>query len=95
MYIDNHNHTKHYSSDAKMSAIELIDACKALGMNGVAVTEHYEGDYPHDIGVSQIFDLPSFFEASKSWIDYASSCPITFIKEKIRTSSVTATKIPW
>ena len=32
MYTDNHNHTKHYSSDAKMSAIELIDACKALGM---------------------------------------------------------------
>ena len=76
MYTDNHNHTKHFSSDAKMSATELIDACKALGMNGVAVTEHYEGDYPHDIGESQIFDIPSFFEESKSWIEYAGDLPL-------------------
>ncbi len=71
MYTDNHNHTKHFSSDARMSAQELIDTCRSLKMNGVAVTEHYEGDYPHDIGVPQIFDISSFFAESSSWLEYA------------------------
>ncbi|MBO4495839.1 MAG: histidinol-phosphatase HisJ family protein [Clostridiales bacterium] len=71
MYTDNHNHTKHFSSDAKMSAHELIDTCRALNMRGVAVTEHYEGDYPHDIGVSQIFDISEFFDTTKEWLEYA------------------------
>ncbi|MBO4473665.1 MAG: histidinol-phosphatase HisJ family protein [Clostridiales bacterium] len=76
MYTDNHNHTKHFSSDAKMTAHELIDACKAKNMRGVAITEHYEGDYPHDIGAPQIFDIPSFFESSKEWEEYAGDLPL-------------------
>lgn len=75
MYTDNHNHTKHFSSDARMSADELISACKALEMKGVCVTEHYEGDYPHDIGAPQIFDIDAFFETSKSWIEKAGPLP--------------------
>ena len=76
MYTDTHNHTCHFSSDAKMSAKKLIDTCKERKMNGVAVTEHYEGDYPHDIGESQIFDIPSYFETFKSWEEYADGFPI-------------------
>ena len=76
MFTDTHNHTSHFSSDARMTAKELIDACKAMGMNGVTVTEHYEGDYPHDIGVPQIFDIPEYLEAFKSWEEYAGAFPI-------------------
>ncbi len=76
MYTDNHNHTKHFSSDAKMSAHELIDACKSLNMRGVAVTEHYEGDYPHDIGEPQCFDISVFFETAKEWTEYAGDLPL-------------------
>ncbi len=76
MYTDNHNHTKHFSSDARQSYTELIDACKALHLRGVAVTEHYEGDYPHDIGAPQIFDIDRFFEESEKWIEYAGSLPL-------------------
>ena len=76
MYTDNHNHTKHFSSDAKMSIDELISACKAQEMRGVAVTEHYEGDYPHDIGEPQIFDIKQFFEISRSWKEKAGSLPL-------------------
>ncbi|MBO4928016.1 MAG: histidinol-phosphatase HisJ family protein [Clostridiales bacterium] len=76
MYTDNHNHTKHFSSDAKMTAQQLIDTCKGLNMYGVAVTEHYEGDYPHDIGAPQIFDLDSYFETGKTWKEYAGDFPV-------------------
>lgn len=76
MFTDTHNHTSHFSSDARMTAKELIDACKKLKMNGVTVTEHYEGDYPHDIGEVQIFDIPSYFEAFKSWREYAGDLPL-------------------
>lgn len=76
MFTDTHNHTCHFSSDAKMTAKELIDTCKELKMNGVAVTEHYEGDYPHDIGESQIFDIPEYFETFRSWSEYAGVFPI-------------------
>ncbi|MBP5493207.1 MAG: histidinol-phosphatase HisJ family protein [Clostridiales bacterium] len=76
MFTDTHNHTKHFSSDAKMTYQELIDACKAKNMNGVVVTEHYEGDYPHDIGDPQIFDIPKYFEETKAWLDYAGDFPL-------------------
>ena len=76
MFTDTHNHTSHFSSDARMTAKELIDACKKLQMNGVSVTEHYEGDYPHDIGEVQIFDIPEYFEAFKSWREYADGFPV-------------------
>jgi len=76
MYTDNHNHTKHFSSDARMTYEELIDTCKSQKMTGVAVTEHYEGDYPHDIGASQIFDIKEFFETSKKWLEYAGDLPL-------------------
>ncbi len=76
MYTDNHNHTKHFSSDAKMSYQELIDTCRKQNMRGVAVTEHYEGDYPHDIGEPQIFDPKEYFEASKKWKEYAGDFPL-------------------
>ena len=39
MFTDTHNHTSHFSSDARMTAKELIDACKKLQMNGVSVTK--------------------------------------------------------
>ena len=76
MFTDTHNHTSHFSSDARMTAKELIDACKKLQMNGVSVTEHYEGDYPHDIGEVQIFDIPEYIEAFKSWREYADGFPV-------------------
>ncbi len=75
MYTDTHNHTKHFSSDARMTYIELIDACKKQEMRGVAVTEHYEGDYPHDIGEPQVFDIDRYFEETKAWLEYAGDLP--------------------
>jgi len=46
MLTDTHNHTKHYSSDAKMSIEGLIRGCIDKNIRRVVITEHYDLDYP-------------------------------------------------
>lgn len=60
MFTDSHNHTSHFSGDAHMTAEELLSAAKAKGL-GAVVTEHYELDYPHEIGKSMYFDIDEYF----------------------------------
>lgn len=76
MLTDGHNHTKRFSSDAKMSAYELIDIARKSGSNGIAITEHYEGDYPHDIPEPQIFDLMQYQTEFVKWKNHAMSLPL-------------------
>ncbi len=46
MFTDTHNHTIHYSSDAKMTIDELINSCISKGIPRAIITEHYDLDYP-------------------------------------------------
>ena len=46
MLTDTHNHTCHFSPDAKMTIDELIEAARSRNIGAVAITEHYEYDNP-------------------------------------------------
>ena len=67
MYTDSHNHTCHFSSDAEMSISELILEANSLGIPRIAVTEHYEMDYPHKDLPPQYFDPSQYNEAFDVW----------------------------
>ncbi|MCQ2527517.1 MAG: histidinol-phosphatase HisJ family protein [Saccharofermentans sp.] len=72
MFTDSHNHTNHYSPDATQSAFELIDACKAAGIPRVAITEHYELDYPHkEDPLYLLFDINDYVAKFPSWKSYS------------------------
>lgn len=47
MFIDSHNHTIEFSSDAKMTVQELLATAQEKGIDGVVITEHMEMDFPH------------------------------------------------
>ena len=67
MLTDSHNHTCHFSPDAKTTIDELIMTASSLCIPRVAVTEHYELDNPDpedDIG---IFDLDSYLNTFGEW----------------------------
>lgn len=66
MFVDTHNHTKYFSSDAKMSIEELVNTCKSRGIPKCAITEHYDMDYPHPEDV-MVCDLDKYYEAFKVW----------------------------
>jgi len=40
MFIDTHLHEKKYSEDSFISLEEIVDRAKALGLNGICITDH-------------------------------------------------------
>lgn len=71
MYTDTHNHTIHYSSDAKMTIEDLIGACKLKSINRVAITEHYDLDYPCKEECFE-FDIEDYGKSFSKWKDLSS-----------------------
>ncbi|MCR5528440.1 MAG: histidinol-phosphatase HisJ family protein [Saccharofermentans sp.] len=67
MFTDTHNHTCHYSPDAKQTIDELVSAAKAQNIDVVAVTEHYEYDNPDPNDNIQTFDIDSYAKDFKEW----------------------------
>lgn len=65
-------HTKHFSSDASQSFEELVNASKALGIRNIAITEHYDMDYPHKDEIFT-FDLNEYGTIFPKWQDYSAS----------------------
>jgi len=59
MRYDTHTHTSRFSSDAKLELEVLLDRIADLGFDGVAVTDHYEPDYP-DPRFTAVFDVPEY-----------------------------------
>lgn len=66
MFTDTHNHTIHYSSDARMTIDELINGCISRGISRVAITEHYDLDYPCK-EESFEFDLKDYGDSFRLW----------------------------
>ena len=66
MITDSHMHTKHFSSDAIQSIEELITASKTAGMNAIAITEHYDMDYPHKDEI-MVFDIGEYQNIFPRW----------------------------
>lgn len=71
MYTDSHNHTSHFSTDARMTAAELMSAAKRIGLDAVVITEHYEKDYPHEMHSVMLFDVDAYFESFRDWKNQA------------------------
>ena len=67
MFTDTHNHTCHYSPDAKQTIDELVTAAKQQNIEVVAVTEHYEYDNPDPNDNIQTFDIDSYAKDFKEW----------------------------
>lgn len=65
MFTDNHNHTKHYSSDAVMTINELIEGCKSRNIKQIAITEHYDMNYPHP--EDMVFDIDKYSSEFNNW----------------------------
>jgi len=65
MRYDTHTHTNRFSSDSKLVIEVLVDRIDALGFDGVAVTDHYEPDYP-DTRFSTVFDIPEYLAALRA-----------------------------
>lgn len=59
MLYDLHTHTGRYSTDSHLDIDDLLDRAAALGLDGVAVTDHYEPDYP-DPRFATRFDIPEY-----------------------------------
>ena len=67
MFTDTHNHTCHYSPDAKQTIDELVNAAKTQNIDVVAVTEHYEYDNPDPNDNIQTFDIDAYAKDFKEW----------------------------
>ena len=67
MFIDSHNHTIEFSSDAKMTVQELLAAAQEKGIDGVVITEHMEMDFPHKTETPLVFDPDAFFQSFAQW----------------------------
>ncbi|MCR5592707.1 MAG: histidinol-phosphatase HisJ family protein [Saccharofermentans sp.] len=72
MITDSHMHTKIFSTDGRQTPEELIDSAKKLGIANVAITEHYDMDYPHK-DESFIFDLKEYGRTFPKWKEYSVS----------------------
>lgn len=66
MLADSHMHTAVFSSDAFQTPEELISGARDLGINNIAVTEHYDMDYPHT-DENFVFDLEEYGKVFPSW----------------------------
>lgn len=68
MLTDNHNHTKFFSPDAKMSIEEMNAACISNNVKRLAITEHYEIDYPYkNDPLWKLFDIKKYQESFTEW----------------------------
>ena len=76
MLTDLHNHTCHFSPDAKMTIDELIDEAVRKGLSVVGITEHYEYDNPDPNDNIQTFDLDEYAKTFPKW---QSMCPPTLL----------------
>ncbi len=62
MRFDTHTHTDRFSADSKLPVDVLLDRAAALGLAGVAATDHYEPDYP-DPRYANLFDVGEYLAA--------------------------------
>ena len=67
MRTDVHNHTCHFSPDAKMTIDKLISTAVKRNLDIVAVTEHFEYDNPDPNDNIQTFDLNEYSETFRKW----------------------------
>ena len=72
MLVDIHNHTIHFSPDARMTIDELISSSVKRGLSYVGITEHYEIDNPDPMDEVQTFDLGEY---KKSFDIWRTNCP--------------------
>ncbi len=73
MFVDSHNHTRHFSADARMTIEELISSCKELNIGKIAITEHYDYDYPHKDEPPMHFDLNAYKDTFVNWKELSNS----------------------
>lgn len=66
MFTDHHMHTKSFSSDAVQTIDELIEGAVKQNIHQVAITEHWDMDYPHKDEIFE-FDLNEYYEAFFGW----------------------------
>ena len=66
MVTDGHNHTRHFSPDADQSIDELCVSAVSLGIKRLAVTEHYDADFP-DGSLNWEFDFDEYAAAFPKW----------------------------
>lgn len=66
MVTDGHNHTKHFSPDAAQSVEELCTSAEQCGIRRLAVTEHYDADFP-DSSLNWVFDIEEYKNAFPKW----------------------------
>jgi histidinol-phosphatase (PHP family) len=59
MLYDTHTHTRRFSADSHLDIDILLDRASEMGFAGVAVTDHFEPDYP-DPNFSTTFDVPEY-----------------------------------
>ena len=76
MLTDTHNHTCHFSPDAKMTIDELIDAARARHIDVVGITEHYEYDNPDPNDNIQTFDIDEYVKTFDDWKKRSSDAPL-------------------
>lgn len=62
MYVDMHSHLGGWSPDAGQSVEMLLSAAKKKGLNGIAVTDHYEMDSLTADGRPWTFDTEQYWE---------------------------------
>lgn len=67
MRTDLHNHTCHFSPDAKMTIEKLISTAVKRHLDIVAITEHFEYDNPDPTDAIQTFDLDEYSETFRKW----------------------------
>ena len=76
MLTDLHNHTCHFSPDAKMTIDELIIEAIKKNLNIVGITEHYEYDNPDPNDNIQTFDLDEYAKVFPEW---KARCPSSLL----------------
>ncbi len=67
MLIDLHNHTCHFSPDAKSTIDDFITGAVNKGLAVAAITEHYEYKNPDPNDNIQTFDLDLYTKTFKEW----------------------------
>lgn len=75
MYTDLHNHTCHFSPDAKNTIDKFIEDAVSKGISIAGITEHYEYKNPDPNDNIQTFDLDLYAKTFKEW---KKKCPSGF-----------------
>ncbi len=64
---DMHNHTSHFSPDARMDINGFISAARSRGLSIACITEHYEYDNPDPEDDITTFDIDSYVKSFNEW----------------------------